>query len=82
MVMEMTLENMDKALVDSLVRIEGILNMMRQGSSQIVIYEKIQGLRDRLNQSLKEVRADIVENILRDQSEKDKAEKNEVNKDE
>lgn len=80
--MEMTLENMDKALVDSLVRIEGILNMMRQGSSQIVIYEKIQGLRDRLNQSLKEVRADIVENILRDQSEKDKAEKNEVNKDE
>jgi len=60
----MTLENMDKALVDGLVRIEGILNMMRQGSSPIVIYEKIQGLRDRLNQSLKEVRTDTSSETL------------------
>jgi len=60
----MNLQDMDKALVDGLVRIDGILNMMRQGTSIIVIYEKIQGLRDRLGQSLKEVRMKINDDIV------------------
>jgi len=62
--MVMNLQDMDKALVDGLVRIDGILNMMRQGTSIIVIYEKIQGLRDRLGQSLKEVRMKINDDIV------------------
>jgi len=59
---------LDKVLTEALVKVEGCLNMLRQpGANMIIVYEKIQGMRDKLQYILRKVRTEREELVAADE---------------